>query len=629
MAIGEGESKLGLSTSSGAISGFNPPTAANGLGIDLCDLPTTASLLILSQCQDAQNNKILTNCCHISTQNESLELYLTACAINQNSPKLPACEIPSYQDSAIKQVGCEPCSKNASLDSTHACEVGDRSQEAVAFNRSAACNTATHVPAYSACEVGDRSQEAVELNTVNICQTPAQVANLIDYTCDKGQEASPIADCRYVPPIPVTQLDPDPPEQPPDPNTNINTDVPVKEFYDVQNNVAVVYDDDDSIIRCDSCSLTLDKESGVWTGNIGVKHVSKLTSADMTRTIKITINGVIWRMLVGSQKTTKEFGKITHSVSLHGHSKVLASPYAQATSHAYDTLTTAQTIIDDILAASGSLWTSDFDLLLQQVDIPANIYGYVEKTPMQVINDICQLLGWIAVPDTALKVLHIKHSYRIRPWFYASTVANVTIPDSVITSLSEKTELNADINAIYVNGAGLLSRVYFTATAGDHLGTTINSVLGNDSVSNRYIGEKALADSVNDNICPIDSFNTFMDNNAMPLLNIGDLVSIQGIKGLVQSISINTDFVSVGQSVSLGADSTNSYTLLNSLTSSAVLVGTLVASYPTTKNSLLTLPSGTNILVRGEGIVNNKYFIKDNAIVGDAPTTPIQDIQVN
>jgi hypothetical protein len=224
--------------------------------------------------------------------------------------------------------------------------------------------------------------------------------------------------------------------------------------------------------------------------------------------IHVTVNGVVWHLLVEEITTKRVFEQTTIGLSGRGLTALLGEPYQRKTSLNQGSLLTVQQIAD-LIAPIG--WTIVWDYPVWNVT--AGAYSYSNLTPIEALKDIADKIGAVLHPSKTTQTITFSARYPVYPWNYAATSADTSISDASIISLTEKPVSSYQPNGVYVHGeenGGILSFVRFNGTAGDRLAQTSFNGLMTDVIATRALGERVLAGGF---VQPtIRGISTFMDN---------------------------------------------------------------------------------------------------------------------
>jgi hypothetical protein len=428
----------------------------------------------------------------------------------------------------------------------------------------------------------------------------------------------------------------DPPILPPDINPPgggfFTYVIPIKDVYTMTPTITATLDDGVTVINLEAVNLNFDVDSHSWrfTSNLldPAQKPLIVQNADGTaKIIHVTINGVLWHLLVEEINTRREFVKTTIGISGRGLSALLGSPYKRKESFNQGSLLTVQQIADLIIPLG---WSVVWDYPVWNV--AAGAYSYSNLTPIEALKDIADKIGAVIIPSKDSQTITFSPRYPVYPWNFALTLPDVQINGAAIISLTEQPESSYQPNGVYVHGeenGGQLSFVRFNGTAGDRLAQTSFNGLMTDVIGTRALGERILAGGY---VQPtIKSISTFFDGVDINLFNIGDFVEILvdgvPVKGVVNSVSLVASYAAVSQSITIGERSNNVYIDFKEITPiQPTLVGTI--SSLGTDTALITLIDGGIERVKGTGTNGSNVYIKEGVIIADAPNLPTSTVVV-
>lgn len=411
-----------------------------------------------------------------------------------------------------------------------------------------------------------------------------------------------------------------------DPIGHTNYTIPIQDTYLMQHSISVTTVTSQTL-NVDNINISMDTDSHTYSMSfilLDPSEKSYVTQVGNTPIeLLITVNGIDFKMIVDSIINTVVFGKKSIQVRGRGLTALLSQPFTSPYSQVQNSLLTVQQIADLQMPIGWSInW--NFDVW----NIPADTYSHTNLTNIQALFQICQKIGAIVVPDTVNQVINVEPRYKVLPWDFSTATPDVSIPFDAVTEYTEQPESPSDINGVYVHGeegGGQLGFCRLNGTAGDILAPTVTNALMTDPTALRKVGEKVLADNA---VQPtIKNFKMPMDNNVFPLLQVGDFIEIGGVRGIVNSVSLDAGFSQVYQSVQLGKETANNWSLFTSiLPSDPLLVGT--ANSVSGNTTLITLYGGGVIRVRGIGVPGNNYYIQSGELKGLAPSLTQTEIVI-
>lgn len=228
-------------------------------------------------------------------------------------------------------------------------------------------------------------------------------------------------------------------------------------------------------LEFEDLSITLDIDSFSWALSVRILNTQ---SMDQIRPgpsgpveVEAMVNNKKWRFMVERYSLERKFPDETYRVTGSSVTQLLAAPYSPKQSKQIETPTNALQVIQDLLQYTG--FTVTWDTSLADYTIPAGVWGYENKTPIEVIDELVKAAGGILVPTLSLSELRAYHRYREgAPWYWSQIDASrldFQIADSTILGLSSQWEPNPAYNGVYVSGisAGVAVDAVKYGTAGD------------------------------------------------------------------------------------------------------------------------------------------------------------------
>jgi hypothetical protein len=220
----------------------------------------------------------------------------------------------------------------------------------------------------------------------------------------------------------------------------------------------------------------------------------------------------------------------------------------------------------------------------------------------------------------------------VLPWQFAEATPNLVIPDSALQSLTYRAVILAQANGVYIHGGevgGVIGWCRLTGTDGGRLSQTVTNSLMTDAIGCRALGERILAGQFTQP--SLQAFTLPMNAADMPLANVGDLVRVNvggsQVRGIVNSVSITANLKEVWQTIQIGEETANVWSVFKQiLPREPLLVGTLSSTDGQT--SLITLIDGGVISVRGTGTTGAKYYVRASRIENEAPNLIQSEIVV-
>ncbi len=228
-------------------------------------------------------------------------------------------------------------------------------------------------------------------------------------------------------------------------------------------------------LEFDDLTISLDVDSFAWEFSARILNSA---SMDLIRPgasgpveVEAVVNGHTWRFMVDQYTREQKFPKETWRATGPSVTQLLADPYSPKASRQVETQTNALQVAQSVLDLTG--FTLEWDLALADYTIPAGVWGYENKTPVEVISELVKASGGLLQPDMEQSKLIAQHRYKKgAPWTWAAldeSQLDAIIPDTLVTSLSSSWNPEVQANSVYVSGItdGVAVEVRRTGTAGD------------------------------------------------------------------------------------------------------------------------------------------------------------------
>jgi hypothetical protein len=422
----------------------------------------------------------------------------------------------------------------------------------------------------------------------------------------------------------------DPPRPPLPPSSVVTFTIPTKTVYQMKHIITATLADL-TPLSVDGISLSLDADSWAWQFScklLDVNQLPLLISEDGTPVeIIVTINGFAWRVLAEKTTHTKTFARDEIGLSGHSLTALLAPPFVLPRSATQADLFSVQQLAEMELPNG---WTLDWQM--PTWNVPSGAFSYTAKTPIQVISEIAADIGAVVVPSRNSRTLKIAPRYPVLPWQFDEATPNLVVPDSALKTLTYRAVIPAQANGVYIHGGevgGVIGWCRLTGTDGGRLSQTVTNSLMTDAVGCRALGERVLAGQYSQP--SLQSFALPLNSTNMPLVNVGDLVQVnvgsEQVRGIVNSVSITANLNEVWQTVQIGEETSNVWSVFKQiLPREPLLVGVLSGTDGQT--SLMTLIDGGVISVRGTGTVGSKYYVRAGRIENEAPNLAQAEIVI-
>lgn len=276
--------------------------------------------------------------------------------------------------------------------------------------------------------------------------------------------------------------------------------IPVRKVYFVSNAVTMVRLPERTPLPVRSVEISVDAESWSWGFSAGLA-ASALPAVEPTTAgpveIEVTVNGVVWVLLVEGYALRREFGR--HSLTIRGRSQsaYLAAPYASARSWTPATFYTARQLADAELARDGIATGFTLNWNLPDWLAPAGAWTYQALTPVEALGRIVGAVGGTLLPHPSTKALTACARYRTAPWEWAGATPAVSLPLDAVSTLDLRWQEKPTFNAVYVAGErqGVIGHVVRAGTAGDRVAPMVVDALITHADAARERGRAILADT--------------------------------------------------------------------------------------------------------------------------------------
>lgn len=315
--------------------------------------------------------------------------------------------------------------------------------------------------------------------------------------------------------------------------------IPIKGAYILENIITCTIDG--ISVEILQASVRTEMTSAYWQGSITISpnDFDKVnTDADIGSEplIRLVINGIAWEFICEDVRDNRAF--VANSYTLTGRSQTayLSGDYAKQKTGLITSDLNARQIADQVLNLStysiGTWGCADWL-------VNANNYSLTGKTALGVIADIAQAAGGFVYSDKTGKVLNTAPRWKSAAWDVANADADVTVPASVIASISGEQQQNDRANAVYLSGS-VGAKVYRSAEAQDKLASTMQHALYTDTTPMQAAGIAALSETGRHKTESVQlPFSP--DKYDIPLAGIGEIWHINegdGWQGIVNSVSV-------------------------------------------------------------------------------------------
>lgn len=276
--------------------------------------------------------------------------------------------------------------------------------------------------------------------------------------------------------------------------------VPVRKVYFVSNAVTMVRLPERTPLPVRSVEISVDAESWSWGFSAGLA-ASALPAVEPTADgpieIEVTVNGVVWVLLVEGYALRREFGRDSLTIRGRSQSAYLAAPYAPARSWTPTAFYTARQLADAELARDGLATGFTLNWALPDWLVSAGAWSYQALTPVEALGRIVGAVGGCLLPHPSARTLTAGSRYPTAPWEWAGSTPAVSLPLDAVNTLDLRWQEKPTFNAVYVAGErqGMIGHVVRSGTAGDRVAPMVVDGLITHADAARERGRTILADT--------------------------------------------------------------------------------------------------------------------------------------
>lgn len=276
--------------------------------------------------------------------------------------------------------------------------------------------------------------------------------------------------------------------------------VPILRVYFVSNTVEVVRLPDRTPVPVRALQLDIDADAWAWgfSANLPYSALDLIEpTSDGPVALEITVNGIIWVMLVEGFEVRRAFGQ--SSLAIRGRSQAawLAEPTAPTRSFVSPELRTARQLAEAELVRDSLATGFTLDWHLPDWLVPAGCFTYERLSPISAIGQIVGAVGGYLNADPAELRLIARSRYPELPWAWSGVSPDRTLPLDVVKTLNLRWQEKPPFNAVFVSGTheGVVGHVVRTGTAGDRVAPMVVDSLITHADAARERGRAILADT--------------------------------------------------------------------------------------------------------------------------------------
>lgn len=313
--------------------------------------------------------------------------------------------------------------------------------------------------------------------------------------------------------------------------------------YILSNNVTIFRIDDGTEIKAISLDINIDKYSYAWSGTFIVKkdEYAKLIDKPI---IEVNINHLKWRLKVEDITRSKRFND--NSITFHASSiTTLLNDDSTRESHLLDTEMNAGQIAQRILGDHYEMEWGLPDWL-----IPAKAYQYHNATIADRLSQLISAVKGVMISDHYLEKLYMRSAYPVDLWNIESAEARYALPLGKILELDVTDMRMPYYDSVIMRGEqqGILARAIRDGSAGQYPAPLfVNPLMAAEEAAREYaritFNESGahVGEQEGEKEQVIVSFPMFDD---LPALLPTDLVTVNGGKGIIESVGVSAQFES-------------------------------------------------------------------------------------
>lgn len=325
--------------------------------------------------------------------------------------------------------------------------------------------------------------------------------------------------------------------------------IPALRIYTVTNSASIIRVSDGLNINASRVSLSTNTDSFTWDMTatiIGSDARTLIETGDFAPVeVDVEINGDTWRILLDGYSLAETANGVAGQVRGRSQSALLAAPYENVRDYTETSQRLAQQLAAQELPIGWSLdWNID-DWL-----VPANVWKYEQRTPIQAISDIAKSGGGYIRTHKQNKQIIVEPAYPTAPWQWSTASVDLQIPRDYIDLVARQKVPGSGTNSVYVHGkdaSGVYANVRVTGTAGDVRAPTIVNRLVTSAAPARALGIEAIArlqpQSIERVSMPIGSaYGGLLDIGAFVAFGSGAGPGFtEEWRGLVRSLQVNAE----------------------------------------------------------------------------------------
>ncbi|MDN2661857.1 hypothetical protein OW492_00530 [Psychromonas sp. 14N.309.X.WAT.B.A12] len=262
--------------------------------------------------------------------------------------------------------------------------------------------------------------------------------------------------------------------------------------------IYIVDDNGDKIeIHPINASISFDIDSFVWTFSGQLYGSDNLALLTYRAVFEINVNGHQFLFTLREFKKANSFAQDSYSFTCVTNSQWLGQPYATLHTGVVDEVVGAWQLVEEKLA------TENFMLertLTPEWTLEADSFSYLNKSAIEIAQQVAEASGAIIQPDSLLDIIHIQPRYKVSPWNWSSLTdeeCDHVISADYIDTQSSTDNTTPQINYALISGEthGVITEAIKIGTAGNLRATDVLSSLSQDHNVNAELARNLMGDS--------------------------------------------------------------------------------------------------------------------------------------
>jgi hypothetical protein len=326
---------------------------------------------------------------------------------------------------------------------------------------------------------------------------------------------------------------------------------PTRNTYMFNHTIQCFRNSDDTEINVISATITISKDQLHYTislqlGSAGDRALIK------DQEFRININGFEFHGIADQTGSGQSFPKGTYTAKGRSLSVKLTEPYVLPRTYTNTSTTTWRQAIDAEAALAG--FTVTYEGFHSELNLdwalPVGVISYTDKTPLQAISRLCEVVGAVCNSHPTTETIIIKPRYKTPLWLLDGATEDFIIPSNLITDMNETETVHSAYDSLYLSGEnqGVNRHVKITGSAGDKPKARILDPLFTDQIATIERGVSELSETgniINANVTTHMFYNDV--NDQLPPVPVGAILVANGVKYDVESMSISASRTTVNK----------------------------------------------------------------------------------